>query len=154
MNGSKETALDASNIATRLWVGAAPPVDRDLPDFDMLVLCAQEIQPPVLAFSRQLVRVPLPDAALSEDQIRRALQGGRTVAEALTQGKRVLVTCYAGLNRSALVASLGLGLVTQLGPLEIIARVRRRRSPDALSNRYFVGLITKFVAGGGPAVKR
>src|SRR5690242_1643176 len=65
--------IDMSNITPRLWVGGRPPFDRDLPDFDVLVLCAQELQPPELAFRRELVRAPLPDATLTTPQIRTAL---------------------------------------------------------------------------------
>jgi len=153
MNASQESALDASNVATRLWVGSVPPFDRDLPELDVLVLCAQEIQPPTLGFTRQVVRVPLPDSALTDAQIRRALVGGRAVAEALAGGKRVLVTCAAGLNRSAFVASLGLGLVTKLEPIDIIQLMRQRRDPMALSNKYFCELIMKFVSSKRPVAQ-
>lgn len=138
-------ALDASNISKRLWIGGQPPFDRDLPDFDVLVLCAQELQPTKLSFQRKVVRVPLPDAELAVHELRRALAGGRQVAEALARGQRVLVTCAAGLNRSALVASLGLGLITRMKAPEIIELVRARRSPDALGNRHFVGYLNRFV---------
>lgn len=142
--------MNMSNIAPRLWVGGAPPLDRDLP-FDTLVLCAREIQPTELAFSRQVVRVPLPDATLSTDEIRTAIIGGRAVAQALAAGRRVLVTCYAGLNRSALVASLGLGMGTRMSAGQIIQLIRQRRTPGAkpedgaLHNQHFVRIIEQFV---------
>lgn len=140
-----DTPLDASNIVKRLWVGAQPPFDRDLPEFDSLVLCAQELQPPQLGFAKQVVRIPLPDSALSTDELRRALAGARHVAVALTNGSRVLVTCRAGLNRSAFVASLALGYVSRLPPQKIIDLVRKRRSESALSNSYFCEYITRFI---------
>ncbi len=145
--GSKETALDASNIVKRLWVGAVPPFDRDLPEFDTIVLCAQEIQPDRadIGFRKQIIRVPLPDNALTTDELRRALAGARHVAIALQEGKRVLVTCRAGWNRSAFVASLGLGIVSRLRPEEIIAMMRARRHENALHNQHFVEYITKYV---------
>lgn len=154
MGASTETPLDASNIATRLWVGGQPQFDRDLPEFDVLVLCAQEIQPKVLAYRGTVIRVPLPDSHLTDEEVRRALVGGRQVAESLARGKRVLSTCYAGLNRSALVASLGLGLVSvsakgrparPLTPIEIILLMRERRGPAALHNPHFCEIITRFV---------
>lgn len=146
--------MDASNISKRLWVGGKPPFDRDLPEFDTLVLCAQELQPQPeqLAFKRQVIRVPLPDSALSTDELRRALAAARHVAVALTDGRRVLVTCRAGLNRSALVASLGLGIVTRMQPGEIVELMRERRAPAALHNPFFVEYITKFV--GASRAKR
>lgn len=141
----KESPMDMSNVATRLWVGGKPPFDRDLPEFDTLVLCAHELQPAVLGFGRQVVRVPLPDSALTTDEIRRAIMGGREVGAALAAGRRVLVTCYAGLNRSALVASLGLGMVTKMTPVQIITLMRTNRSHHCLHNPHFVDVITKFV---------
>ncbi len=143
---SSESPLDASNITRRLWVGGKPPFDRDLP-FDLLVLCAQELQPEHVALQppKFVLRVPLPDSTLTRHELRRALLGGQAVARALTQGQRVLVTCYAGLNRSALVASLGIGLVTRMKPDEIIELMRSRRSELALSNEHFVDVIRRFV---------
>lgn len=145
---SAEIPMDASNIVTRLWIGGEPPADRDLPMFDVLVLCAQEVQPDPVAFTRQVVRVPLPDAALSDVELRRALHGGQEVAQALSRGRRVLVTCYAGLNRSALVAALGLGLVTRMSATEIILRIRDRRAPAALHNPHFCSYLQRFIGAG------
>lgn len=137
--------LDASNIARRLWVGGKPPLDRDLPDFDVLVLCAEEIQPERPGFGRKVLRCPIPDSALSSSELRLALMTGRLVAKQLVAGRRVLVTCAMGLNRSALVASLALGLTTRMAPEEIIAVMRMRRHPDALSNPAFRQIIHRYV---------
>ena len=139
--------LDASNITRRLWVGARPPFDRDLPDFDVLVLCAAEIQPERdrIAFSKAVVRAPIPDAVLDRHELSSAILAARRAARALASGQRVLVTCRAGLNRSALVASLALGLVTRIGPAEVSELMRDRRSPEALGNPHFCLLIHRFV---------
>jgi hypothetical protein len=139
------TPLDASNIARRLWVGGQPPLDRDLPEFDLLVLCAKEVQPSSLAFSRDVIRVPLPDAALSSHEVRQVMIAARGVSSSLRRGRRVLVTCYAGRNRSALVASIGLGMVTRATPAQLVRLMRERRHPEALSNPHFVELIHRFV---------
>lgn len=139
------TPLDASNVARRLWVGSVPPFDRDLPDFDALFLCAAELQPSSLKFSREVVRVPLRDDAPTTYEIKRALIAGKQVAEHLRDGHRVLVTCAAGRNRSALVASLGLGLVTRTPPAQLIKLMRERRHPKALSNEHFVQLIHRAI---------
>lgn len=142
--------IDASPIARRLWVGGKPPFDRDLPDFDVLFLCAEEIQPMMLAFGREVVRVPLRDDMLSPQEIKRALIGGRQVAEALRRGKRVLVTCRAGLNRSALVAGLGLGLATRMPASRIVDTIRERRAPAALHNPHFVEIIHQAIGNSSP----
>lgn len=146
--------MDASQIITRCWVGSKPPFDRDLPEFDVLVLCAEEIQPERLGFLRQVVRAPIPDSALSSEELRIALHGGRLVAQSIAEGKRVLVTCAAGLNRSALVAGLGIGLVTHQSATDIILRIRERRAPAALCNQHFCGYLQKFIGAGRKPVAR
>ncbi len=134
-----------SNPNRSLWVGAKPPVDRSYPNIDMIVLCAAEYQPPALPhFKGPLVRVAIPDDVLSTDELRRALSGGAAVAEALSKGKRVLVTCAAGINRSALVAGLALVRHTKMTADEVIAIMRARRHPDCLFNKHFVEVLKKY----------
>lgn len=146
--GSLDAPLDASNIARRLWVGSKPPFDRHLPDFDVLVLCAQEIQPERIAFRGQILRCPIDDAIPSSAEVARVLATAKTVAHDLASGKRVLVTCHMGWNRSALVASLALGLVTRLSADELVARMRAKRHPQALGNPAFVKLLQHYVGPG------
>ena len=131
-------------------MGSVPPFDRDLPDFDMLVLCAKELQPERVGFQRKLVRVAISDGFLSTDELSRAILGSRQVAGALAGGRRVLVTCAAGLNRSGLVTGLALGLVTQMSAAQIVELVRERRAPAALGNPHFVELLHRFVGQRRP----
>lgn len=134
-----------SNPNRSLWVGAKPPVDRSYPNIDMIVLCAREYQPPALPhFKGPLVRVAIPDEALDTDELRRALAGGAAVAEALSKGKRVLVTCAAGINRSALVASLALVRHTKMTADECVALMRAKRHPDCLFNTHFVEILKRY----------
>jgi protein-tyrosine phosphatase len=142
---SQETTMDASKVAKRLWVGGKPPFDRDLPEFDVLVLCAQELQPQRLAFGRKVIRCPLPDSDLNPNQLRLAASASGAVALALADQKRVLVTCAQGRNRSAFVASLALSRVTRLQAPELIELMRTKRHPAALSNPHFQRYLTKLV---------
>lgn len=141
----QDHALDASNVATRLWIGGRPPFDRDLPDFDILVLCAQEIQPGQMAFHGQVLRCPVPDGALDHAELTRVVLTARAVGDALVAKKRALVTCSAGINRSALVAALAIGRVTRMAPDAIISLIRQRRSPQALFNTHFQDIIRRLV---------
>jgi protein-tyrosine phosphatase len=145
MAAHSEQRLDASNVATRLWVGGKPPFDRDLPDFDLLVLSAQELQPSELAFHGRVLRCPIPDGALDHQELTRAVLAAMEVGNALVVGRRVLVTCAAGLNRSALIASLALARATKMTADEIIHRMRQRRSPNALYNANFQDIIRRLV---------
>lgn len=153
---ASEQALDARNVTPRLWVGAQPPADRDLPEFDILVLCALEYQPNPVAFHGQVVRCPLPDAQLTDHQIAHALMVARAVAGALNGGHRVLVTCASGFNRSTLIAALALMLVTRMGADELVEKIQRiarrridrRRGVDDPFNPHFHTILRR-VAGSG-----
>ncbi|GAA2478416.1 hypothetical protein GCM10010276_13560 [Streptomyces longisporus] len=61
----------------------------------------------------------------------------QAAGEALDEGRKVLVRCYHGYNRSGLVVAHALvhrGHVTE----EAIRLIRSRRSPWALHNELFV----------------
>lgn len=148
MAASADERLDASNIVPRLWIGGRPPFDRDLPQFDVLVLCARELQPAQVAFQGRLIRCPVEDGALSMDEIRLVLGAARAISQALERGQQALVTCSAGLNRSALVASLALGRITRLSTDDLLNLMRLRRDPRALYNKHFQDLLRQCVGDG------
>ncbi len=137
--------LDASNVYTRLWVGGKPPIGEDLPGFDVLVLCAQEIQPANVAFHGRVLRCPIPDGPLDTMQVSRVIGTGRIVAKEIARGQRALVTCAKGLNRSALVASFALAHITRMGANEIMQLMRSRRDAMCLCTPYFQYLLTRLV---------
>lgn len=141
--GGGERPIDASVVAKRLWIGGVPPFDRDLPDFDVLVLCALEHQG-AHPFHGPVYRCPLPDGELSTGELAMALSIARAVGSDLARRRRVLVTCHTGLDRSALVAGLALCTVTRAPAPAIVAAIRSGRSPRALSNHHFVELIHRY----------
>ena len=61
----------------------------------------------------------------------------RTVADRVTVGRRVLVHCWAGLNRSGVVSARAL-MFMGVPVTDAIARVRAARGALALSNEAFV----------------
>lgn len=67
----------------------------------------------------------------------------RLVAKHQKKGQTVLVTCYAGQNRSGLVAALAL-MTLGMGARPAIERIRAARGPQALSNPSFVNMIQNF----------
>ncbi len=142
------SSSDVNSVAPRLWVGSKPPIDRDLPHVDVLVLCAKEYQPSKLVFHGTVIRCPLDDGAPTRDEVNRALVASKAIAAALTSKQRVLSTCAMGLNRSALVAALALGRITYASADELVEQLRARRGPHCLSNQHFVDLLRKFVGDG------
>lgn len=106
--------------------------------FTLLVLCADEYQPPAESFSAvQVIYAPnhdIPDvgrkAAIT------AIHAAQAVAAAIKQGRSVLVTCWMGLNRSGLVSALALRLLRDWTPDQCIEIVQRSR-PGALGNHVF-----------------
>jgi len=154
LSAAKRKPYDATVVSPRLWIGAKPPLDKDLPGVDLLVLCAAEVQPDQLAFHGTVLRCPIPDAELDAAQVRLVMQTAVAVAKAIVTRKRVLVTCRLGLNRSALVIALALHQLTTMSGQEIVEHIRRQRSLSALSNKHFVQLVKGVVGDGRPKVRR
>jgi len=154
VSAAKRKPYDSTVISPRLWIGAAPPMDKDLPGVKLLVLCAAGIQPEKLAFRGEVLRCPIPDAKLDVSQTRAVMQAAVAVAKSIVQGERVLVTCRLGLNRSALIVALALHQLTTMSGAEIVEHIRRQRGPAALTNQHFVAIINSVVGDGRPKVRR
>jgi protein-tyrosine phosphatase len=113
-------------------VGSAPP-PGEYPDYQVIVLVSDEYQPPSTAFPGVRVRrfpfndVPNP----SPQDFDIAWQAAEAVARDLALGRRVLVTCRMGRNRSGLVAALALHILTGASGAEVLDIVSSRRR-DAL----------------------
>jgi protein-tyrosine phosphatase len=121
-------------------VGSVPPNRLRETGVDVVVLCAEEMQH--LAPDVFTVRVPLRDSRLTDTEFSRALRAANGVSQAREAGKRVLVTCAAGVNRSALVAAMSLMLHERLPAADAIVQIRHFRRPPVgmmpLSNPTFV----------------
>ncbi len=154
LSAAKRKPYDATAVSPRLWIGAVPPFDKDLPRVGTLVLCAAELQPEQLAFHGSVVRCPIPDATLDQAQLRLVMQTSAVVAKEIVTGHRVLVTCHKGLNRSALVVALALHQLTTMSAAQIVEHIRRQRSLSALSNPHFVTVIERLVGDGRPKARR
>jgi protein-tyrosine phosphatase len=139
-------SADAHQIVPGLWMGEKPPEGAGLKQagFTLLVLTAREYQPRSSAFGIPVLHVPLPDGPLKPDQAELAHSAATRVAQEVTKGGKVLVTCWAGANRSGLVTALAL---EQMGvpPQAALAKIRVKRRPNSghvpLSNPYFVLMI-------------
>jgi protein-tyrosine phosphatase len=140
----RDCPLDVSRIAPKLYQGSKPQMGGAVGrcGFDMLVLAAQEYQPRHAYPGVRVFHAPLDDSGvpITADEWRIAHEAGRAVADALGRGDRVLVTCSMGINRSGLVAALGLHYATGMSGPMAAARVKRRR-PGALRNLWFRAML-------------
>ena len=127
--------MDADRIAPGLYLGGAP---SSCGPFDAVVLTAMEIQN--LPLKCQVIRAPLDDAVPTKNEIKTAMRAAREVYKLRRTGKKVLVTCAQGVNRSALVTALVL-MMHGLPADRAIRRIRalRKGAPmRPLSNLAFV----------------
>ncbi len=132
-----------------IWQGSAPPTGNDLREigFTTLVLCAEEYQPhpPDLAFPGvEVIYAPNDDTfeSISEEQLRGALSAARKVASAALRGAKVLVTCQAGKNRSGLVSTLAIHLLTGAAGWRCVWQVKNNRTV-ALTNPTFTMVLER-----------
>lgn len=134
--------LDADRIIPRLWQGAYPAYNMKAvkKHFDVLVLCADELLmdgKDALYPTIKILRTGLDDCRPVRDgDLEKASAMAVKVAEAYKAGKRILVTCAAGLNRSGLVTALALKLIEGKSGTECVAMVQKARR-HALYNRDF-----------------
>lgn len=121
----------------RLAQGSRPPVGVKLP-FDVIVLAAEEYQPDMPGF--EVIRAPLTDHGPPPTDAERVLirENSRRVARRLRSGKRVLVTCWQGRNRSGVIAGLAL---VELGmpPKLVVQQIRKLR--NGLGNPHFRAIV-------------
>ena len=143
----KQPPIDAHQIASKLWMGAAPPPGVTLAScgFNILVLCAKEFQPPAEWYPGvDVARVHLNDdgkSPFSAADAFAAYQLSSQLAKCIKFGQRVLITCWEGRNRSGLVTALTLTQLTGCSGADAARTVRFRRVPrkgPALVNQEFV----------------
>lgn len=136
--------LDVTRVAPKLYMGSAPRVGPALAQagFDVVLLCAKEYQPR----SRELPGVLVVHCGIddslrpTEADIETAIDASRVAAMAIMEGKRVLISCWMGKNRSGLVTALTLMRLYGLSGPEAVHTVQAAR-PGALFNPAFVSLV-------------
>jgi protein-tyrosine phosphatase len=146
-----EGEIDAHALDTNLWQGAAPPMGATLQKagFQLLVLCAAEHQPPAEHFPGvEVIYAPNDDDDSrwpTREELRIALSAAVRVVEALQKGQKVLVTCWAGRNRSGLVSALVLRKHLGVTGDAASALVKMCR-PRALTNSKFQACLSQLDA--------
>ncbi len=105
---------------------------------DVIVLAAEEFQPPrdSLDPAATIIYAPNDDDTLTPSQLKTAVAAAVEVKNALARGQNVLVTCFAGRNRSGLISALALHGYTGMSGREATRLVQQAR-PNALTNPSF-----------------
>lgn len=134
-----------------LCIGSRPAPGHHVREagFDVLVLCAHEIQLPASHFPGvEVLYVPLEDDASQPVSIKtwaRVTGCAKRVAWRVKAGKRVLVTCAQGMNRSGIVMAAAVHYLTGYSGAHTAGYVSRRRvrgGMNALFNQAFVKALT------------
>lgn len=135
--------IDAHRIDDKLWIGSYPRVPETCGYFDVVVLCAVEKQSVNLP-GCHIVKAPLDDDKPTQRELQTAVSAARTVHEFRRRGKRVLVTCAQGVNRSSFVAAMAMMLAGDSAS-QAISKIREFRKPPIgmtpLSNTHFVAVL-------------
>jgi protein-tyrosine phosphatase len=131
---------NADQVAKNLWVGGVPVDPEEVNEnFDALVLAAREFQDvfPAHKFPGTVVIYsPIPDDKLTNAEKAIALRAAIQVYELNRDGRRVLVTCAQGVNRSALIAALAM-LIGGWSVRKAVGNIRKYRKPPSGSTPLF-----------------
>lgn len=135
----------ANQIITNLFQGGFPPPGDGLKlaGIDVLVLCANDNQNAGLYPGVEVILAPGDDVegdAKLQTWIDGWKRGADLAADRVAAGKKVLVTCMAGLNRSGLVTAMTLRKLTGASGADIIKLIQAKRE-GALFNQTFVRYI-------------
>jgi len=133
-------------ISGKLAQGAYPdPPDRVFATFDTVVFTAEEAQPRWLSppAGKTPIFVPMDDdlyrpVDLASAQILNRL--ANQLADEVVRGRKVLITCWQGANRSGLLTALVLMKVKGMNGAAAIRTIQQRRRPkgiEALCNPMF-----------------
>lgn len=140
---------DFDKIIDNLYQGAAPPYGDAVAKlgFHTLVLCAKENQREDLYPGVEVILAPGDDDCRvhrMERDLPTWKQAAQIVVERVAAGKKVLVTCMAGLNRSGMVSALALHSITGWPGADVVEHVQASRDM-ALCNDTFANYLRGLV---------
>ncbi len=147
--------FNADQIYENLYQGSWPPYGDQLAKrgFNVLVLAANENQDVELYTDIEVIVAPGDDDTRESRLIRFLptwMTAANEVAQRLEEGKNVLVTCMAGLNRSGMVTAMALHLRTGWSGKDCVTHIQACRE-DALCNATFARwLIENLKESPGP----
>lgn len=134
--------IDANEVYPDIWVGSAPPKGSILSEvgFTHLFLCADEYQVPSSEFKDiEVLHCPFEDedSIMGAKTMSMVFLAAKAAVALHNSGAVVLITCMAGINRSALVAALTLRLLGKPA-ISAIEAIRSNRNQKCLSNTCFM----------------
>ena len=118
--------------------------------FDLVIFCAQELEPPLSTLYTNVRECPLDDAVLTREEALRATAAAQDAARAFLAGREVLVNCAKGRNRSGIVVALAVHMVTGCGgatATQVVRVLRQRAEGPALVNPSFVRFLERIPPG-------
>ena len=130
-----------------------PPIEFFGP-FDTVVFCAEEFQPSFKALPRtkKAIYMPMdddPDKPVPANDAKNVKAVSAMLAKEVLAGRRVLITCAMGANRSGLVTGMTLRSLGHQGP-DAVSLIRQRRILLGLREKaLFNPVFAAFVANGG-----
>jgi protein-tyrosine phosphatase len=146
---------DYDQIHTNLYQGSYPKPHKDLADhFDVIVYTAMEKQPTPVALKslpkNVLVRkFPLDDdpyQPVTREQTAALVRAAKELAGLLRSGKRVLITCAMGMNRSGILTALTLMAATGCSGRTALHTVQsKRRAMEDGTRALFNPIFSRFV---------
>lgn len=127
--------MSYSHIIGPFWLGGAQLLAPT--QFSVFVLAAEELTEPPGDYSGLVIRAHMTDDR-NPVNLTRAKQAADNLVAIHRQHphRQILVTCYAGLNRSALILALTLRKLGMPSG-QTIDLLRARRSPEVLHNTTF-----------------
>jgi hypothetical protein len=133
----RDALPDFNRVVDGLYIGSVNAL-RHAKRFDVIVNMARELNLPSLGVPTVKIglvdRADHPFSPRSRDA-RKVVDMADQIVHWLETGKKVLVICNIGLNRSSLMVGMVL-LRMGYDPATVVARLRKR-SPLVLSNRGF-----------------
>lgn len=146
---------DFDQLHSSLFQGSYPKLTPELmTQFDVVVYCAMERQPSDRDLrhvppGKHVFRVPLDDDAhqpITRELASQLLKLARQLAIHARAGRRVLITCAMGMNRSGIVSALTMMIVAGCDGPTAVATVRKRRRPLSDGTRaLFNPIFARFV---------
>jgi protein-tyrosine phosphatase len=123
-------------------IGRAGQFDKSIfSTFDVVVLCAEELQPRIQSPpGKEIFNLPMDDdiyRPVPEEVADILHDAAKRLTTYCAYGHKVLTTCAEGRNRSGIITALILMYGYSMPPTEAIKLIRRKRPKGCLGNPMF-----------------